>query len=478
MKKTFFFFLIFYKSIVIGQTVLNSYPIDLKKYDESNMIMNVENTTTHDVFVFATNATNVTILKYNNALFLVNEFTVPRTNLENHSIIGYSFSEDGNPTLYWATDDYKSILVVKYYLEGKTYKMLSYNSPISSQFIIATFQKNNLFYIITKDLATPELIVYVFKNGVVEEKLFDFSTYAFQDRKTQRISFNQVITDNPIEKIELDEYNPLFKSSKKSKLYMFDEHIILTLDHNPIKTQVFDINLENNAITEKTFTKSVINNPKKLGNSFLYNDKIYQVNASQDELVFDIKNYNSGETLKSFKVIKSDTIRFKSSPLLVQGENQRTRELKNTSKFLQRLSNLDIGISVFKNSQNTLVTLGGVPKIEKRYYTVNDQLYTWDFGSSAESVFFESTLNKDNEFVKFEQQPYAFDNINLFLEQNKKAILATTLKFKDFYILGYYDSTTKQYVMRKFTDGFPPEESLNPIINKAVFSKSFPADKP
>lgn len=478
MKKILFFFLIFHKSILIGQTVLNSYPMDLKKYDEYNMIMNVENTTTHDVFVFATNAVNVTILKYNSALFLTEQFTIPRTNLENHSVIGYSFSEDGNPTLYWATDDYKSILVVKYYLETKTYKMLSYNSPISSQFIIATFQKNNLFYMITKDLTTPALIVYVFKNGVVEEKLFDFSSYAFQDKKTKRISFNQVVTENLIEKIELNEYNPLFKSSKKSKLYMFDQHIILTLDHNPTQTQVFDINLENNDIVEKIFTQSVINNPKKISNSFLYNDKIYQVNASPDELVFDIKNFNSGETLKSFKVTKNDTIRFKSSPLLVQGENQRTRELKNTSKFLQRLSNLDVGISVFKNSQNTLVTLGGVPKIEKRYYTVNDQLYTWDFGSSAESVFFESTLNKDNEFVKFEQQPYAFDNINQFLQQNKKAILPNILKFKDFYILGYYDSTTKQYLMRKFTDGFPPEESLNPIINKAVFSKPFKADKP
>lgn len=478
MKKILFFFLIFHKSILIGQTVLNSYPMDLKKYDEYNMIMNVENTTTHDVFVFATNAVNVTILKYNSALFLTEQFTVPRTNLENHSIIGYSFSEDGNPTLYWATDDYKSILVVKYYLETKTYKMLSYSSPISSQFIIATFQKNNLFYMITKDLTTPALIVYVFKNGVVEEKLFDFSSFTFQDKKTKRISFNQVVTENLIEKIELNEYNPLFKSSKKSKLYMIDQHIILTLDHNPTQTQVFDMNLENNDIAEKTFTQSVINNPKKISNSFLYNDKIYQVNASQDELVFDIKNYNSGETLKSYKVMKNDTIRFKSSPLLVQGENQRTRELKNTSKFLQRLSNLDAGISVFKNSQNTLVTLGGVPKIEKRFYTVNDELYTWDFGSSAESVFFETTLNKDNEFVKFEQQPYAFDNINQFLQQNKKAILPNILKFKDFYILGYYDSTTKQYLMRKFTDGFPPEESLNPIINKAVFSRSFPVDKP
>ncbi|MBF7093550.1 hypothetical protein IUY40_18625 [Flavobacterium sp. ALJ2] len=478
MKKLLLFFLISYNSVLLSQTVLNSYPLDFKKFDESNMILNVENTITHDVFVFATNTENITILKYNSALFLKSELTVPRTNLENHSIIGYSFSEDGNPTLYWSTNDYKNILVVKYYLEGKTYKMLSYNSPISSQFVISTFQKNNLFYIVTRDISEPELFVYVFKNGIVEEKAFDFSSYTFQNRKTQRISFNQVITENPIEKIELDEYNPLFKSSKKSKLYMFDEHIILTLDHNPNQTQVFDINLETNDISEKDFGQSVINNPRKLSNSFLYNDKIYQINSTQNELLFDIKDYNSGETLKSYKAIKNDTIHFKSSPLLIQGENQRTKELKNTSKFLQRLSYLDAGVSVFKNSQNTLVTLGGIPRIEKMYYTINDELYTWNNQTSSETVFFESTLNQNNEFVKFEQQPFALDNINYFLEQNRKLTLQNILRYKDFYILGYYDTTTKQYIMRKFTDGFTPEESLNPIINKAVFSKSFPTEKP
>jgi hypothetical protein len=80
--------------------------------------------------------------------------------------------------------------------------------------------------------------------------------------------------------------------------------------------------------------------------------------------------------------------------------------------------------------------------------------------------------------VKPGQQPLAQDNINYFLDQNKKASLPNILKYKNYYILGYYDSAAKQYIMRKFTDGFMQEEPQNPIINKAVFSKSFPIDKP
>ena len=79
-------------------------------------------------------------------------------------------------------------------------------------------------------------------------------------------------------------------------------------------------------------------------------------------------------------------------------------------------------------------------------------------------------------YFRFFYKP--IDNINYFLDQNKKAAFPNILKVKDFYILGYFDSAAKQYIMRKFTDGFIPDEPLNPIIDKAVFSKSFPADKP
>lgn len=480
MKKLLIFFLLLYKSVLLGQTVLNSYPLDLKKYDQANQVLNVENTITHDVFVFATNTENVTVLKYNSALFLKSELTVARANLDGYSIVGYSFSEDENPTLYWATEDYKSIIVAKYYLEDKTYKMLSFKFPALSQSVITTFQKNNLFYILTKDKVQPILIAYIFKNGVVEEKAFDFSGFTFQNRKTQFLTFNDIVKENPIEKIESDDYNPLYKSAQRSKVYMLDNHIVLSLDYNPKKTQVFDMNLENHDLIEKNFDQSETQSPKKSSNSFLYQDKIYQINATQDELIFDVKNYNSGEILKSFKVTKNDTIRFKSSPLLMQGETERTREIKKTSKFLQRLSYLDIGLSVFKSGQTTMVTLGGVPRPERMYYTVNDELFSFDYTQTfhSESVFFESTLDRNNEFFKRIQQPLALDNINYFLDQNKKATFPNILKFRDFYILGYFDSGTKQYIMRKFTDGFAPEEPLNPIINKAIFSKSFPVDKP
>lgn len=480
MKKSLLLFLFLYKSVLLGQTVLNTFPLDLKKYDENKQILNVKNSLTNELFVFAASSTNLSILKYNSALFLKSDFTSVGTNLGNKSIIGYSFSEDGNPTLYWSTEDFKSIIVIKYFLESKTSKALSFTFPSENQYVITTFQENETFYVLSNDLTQNGLIVYAFKNGTAEEKLFDFSTYTFQDKKIKPLLFNQLISEYPIEKMDPSDFTPLNQSTKKTKVYFLNHHILLTLDHHPKETLVFDLDLESDQLTARSYPQSNLAGPKKQSNSFLCDDRLYQLNVTDAELAFDIKEYTTGQIIKSYKVTKNDTIGFKSSPLWSQRDNLKPKEIKKTSKFLQSLSYLDIGLSVFKTKQNSLVTLGGVPKIEKIYYSFNDDSFGWDFASPfhTENVFFESTLDSKAEFTSSKQPPMALDNINYFLDLNRKAILPSIVPFKNYYILGYYDSVLKQYTMRKFTDGFMQDEPQNPIISKATFSKAFPIDNP
>jgi len=475
MKKLLLLLLLICKSVAFSQTVLASFPLDLKKGDEQNQILNVENTLTHDVFVFAATTENITILKYNSALFLNDQFSFPKTNLENRSLAGYSFGEDGNPSLYWASEDFKDFIIVKYYLETKTFKMLKFNFPFTRHYIVNFFQKNNAFYILSKAHEDQTLVVYIFKNGTVEEKSFDFASFQFENEKKQNFTFNRIIREDPIEKIETNDFAPLDISAKKSKAYLVNDHLILTLDYNPKKTQVFDLDIENHTINEKNFTQSLNEYSNKISNSFFADDKLYQINANKYALSFEIKDYKSGKSIKDFKVTKNDTIKFKNSPLLLQNGDRKPTELKKTSQFLNQLVFLNIGISAFKNRQNTVITIGGTPKEENFY-----QYYEGGFApiTSEVSVYFESTMNNNLEFIKEQQQPLAMDNIYYFLSLQKKIDYQNIFKFKEYYILGYYDNSTKQYVMRKFTDGFIQPDITNPIINKAIFSRSFPAEKP
>jgi hypothetical protein len=207
--------------------------------------------------------------------------------------MGYSFSEDGNPTVYWYSEISKDIIIVKYYFETKTSKALKFEYAVSSELIVTSFQKDNTFNLLTQHKSAPALILYVFKNGIVEEKILDFTPFKFQDIKTQPKSFNQILKDYPIEKMEPGEYNPLSKVVGKTKLYLLSNRLILTLDHSLKKTQLFDINLSNLQIKEQNFLQPVSKKVSKSSNSYYHENKLFQVNTNADELLLDVKKLYS-----------------------------------------------------------------------------------------------------------------------------------------------------------------------------------------
>ncbi|MDQ8011093.1 MAG: hypothetical protein REI96_01495 [Flavobacterium nitrogenifigens] len=463
MKRIFLFLFLISSTVLLSQTVLTSYSIDLKNKLGQSEVMAGENTATHDIFVFAASADSLSILKYNSALFLRDKFVTNRQYTENRSLMGYSFSEDGNPTLYWFSKEEKSLILIKYYLENKTSRALKFQTPLDDNYLLTNYQKDNNFYLLMQSKTKQALTAFVFKNGMAEERFLDFSSFKFIDRKTQPKTFNQILNENPIEKMDSGEYNPLYKVSAKSKLYTLPNRLILTLDQSFRKTQLFDINLENQEIKEKTFMKPVGEKNPKSSNSYYHENKLYQINVNADELLFDIKDYESGESIKSFTATKKDTIRFANSPLLMQVEDREPKLLKNTAKFLKVMSSLDAGISVYKNPKNLFITLGGsgsdLKSISMNGFNFNDPF--GDFPSNSYynietnySVFFESIWTKKLELTQETHEPFAADKVYYFLDSHKEAALSNTLKLNNYTILSYYDVVGKQIVLRKFIEGF------------------------
>ena len=478
MKKLLLFLLILSRSVLLSQTVLNSFPLNLNNPLEDGQILNIEDVKTHDIYVFAADTKNINILKYNKSLFLTNQFTDSIKNPLNRPLSGYSISEDGNPLLYWNFPNARNLKIVKYFLDSKTSRTLNFDFPENNEYIIGTFQKNNIFYVLGKEKDQKHLLLYEFQNGKCEIKMFDFSDYNFQTEKGQKFTFNGLIRNFPIQKIESGDFNSLDKTSGINKMYVLDDHIILTFDYNTQKTQVFDLNWQTLEVKEKIFTQPNSKKPAKSSNSFYSDGRLFQIKANSEEFLYDIKDFESGQTLKSVSVSKNDTIRFKNSPLFLQTNNQKPQELKTTAKFLKHLSDLSVGVSVFQNKKNNYVTFGGfVEYIVTRYYGLDDVA---DFnGTGAQSsyiqnkmVFFDSTLDSNLEFVNNKQsEPLAIDNIYYYLSINKNVSLQNILKLKDYYILSYYDADQKQFIIRKFTDGFIREDNGNPIMNKSQFSK-------
>lgn len=485
MKKLFLIFFVFYNAVLLSQTVLNLFPLDINRTIENAQILNIEDVKTNDIYVFATDNKYINILKYNKFLFLKNQFTDSIKNSENRTIIGYSISDDGNPILYWATDDLGNIRIVKYYLETKTIKALNFDMPLNNEYIITSFQKNNIFYILSKETNQQHLLLYEFNNGKCEIKMFDLSAIPFENEKGRSLSFNTVIRYYPIEKMDTDNFNPLDKTSGKSKMYVLENEIILTFDYNLKSTKVLKLNFDTHSVTEKIFSQPISKTASKTSNSFFYNNKLLQIKANNEELLFDIKAFDSGKTFKNFTVSKNDTILFKNSPLFAQISEKKPQKIKTTAKFLKQLSNLNAGISAFKNRENTFISLGGFAEYEVLNYSYGQGNFFGDVNNSGgysqysgKMVFFDSMFNSDFEFVNSKQpEPLAIDNVYYYLGINKNIALQNILKVKDYYILSYYDPKLRQFIMRKFTDGFMNEEIGNPIMNKAQFSKPSSFDK-
>lgn len=482
MKNLLLFFLIFSKSILFGQTILNSFPLNLNNPLENGQILNVEDVKTHDVYAFATDDKNITILKYNKSLFLTNQFTDSIRIAENRTLMGHSLSEDGNPTLYWGSDNLKNIKIIKYYLDTKNSKTLNFDFPQNDDYIISTFQKNNNFYVLAKEKREQHLLLYEFKNGNCEIKMFDFSGFNFQNEKGQNFTLSTLIRYYPIHKMESNDFNPLDKTTSINKMYVLEDRIILTFDYSAKKTQVFDLNMETLVVTEKNFNQPVSKKASQNSNSFYSENQLFQVKANKDEFLFDLKDFDSGKTLKSISFSKNDTIRFKNSPFFLQTSNNKPQELKTTAKFLSHLSDLSVGVSVLKNKKNNFITFGGF--VEYVAFSIDygqNDFFNDGNGQSqytrTKTVSFDAVLNSDLEFVNQQSEPLAIDNIFYFLSITKNVSLENILKLKDYSILGYYDLVSKQFIMRKFTDGFIREGNGNPIMNKAQFSKPFRFEK-
>lgn len=462
---------------------MNSFSLNLNRPLENGQILNVEDVKTNDIYVFATDDKYINILKYNKSLFLTNQYTDSIKNVENRSIIGHSISDDGNPILYWATENLRNIRIIKYYLGTKTSKALNFDLPLNNEYIITSFQKDNVFYILSKETSKQHLLLYKFNNGNCEVKMFDLSAIPFQNDNGQSLAFNTILRYYPIEKMDADNFNTLDKTVNKSKMYVLDGHILLTFDYSLKKTQVLNLNLETLDVTEKNFDQPISKKTSKTSNSFFYENKLLQIKVSNEELLFDIKDFDSGKTLKSVAVSKKDTINFKNSHFVLQINEKKPQKIKTTDKFLKQLSNLNAGISAFKNKKNTFISFGGFAEYQiSGYDNIQSNLladfFDNDYGRYSEysnkMTYFDAILNSDLEFVNNKQSgPMAIDNLYYYLSINKNISLQNILKLKDYYILGYYDLVSKQYIMRKFTDGFMNEDNGNPIMNKAQFSKPF-----
>lgn len=446
-----------------AQTLLASHPLELKKSRNNHQILNAVNAK-NQVFAFASDKETVKVLKFSPYLFFSDSLSVSRPEKDYEFMAGYSFENNENPTIYWASENFKKIASVSINLENKTSKTANFQFDFKDESILNTFSENNSFYVLTLPKKQDKLKFYVFNNSQVTEKTVDFSPYKFTDSEGKPNTFYGLISEESLEMVDTKTLNPLFKAVSKSKMYVSQNKMILTFD-STAKTQILEIDLNNFTISEKNIPQQILAKSAGKTNSYYYQDKLFTLKANEEELSIAAIDLNTQQVLKKYYADTKDTISFRNSPLFSQTGSQKGRIMKNSKKFLQRLNASEIAISVYKTPNAFMVTVGGVRSVASTGDMIlgitagaafiatgngGDVGGLFD-GNNLQSTYFEGLFDENFEHKNIEQQPLGADAISQFLNEND-VTLQSVFPFKNYYILSYYDSKKKEFVMRKFED--------------------------
>lgn len=463
MKKILFaLFVLTTLTASFGQTILNSHSINLRGSRNNHQILNAVNLQ-KEVFSFASDKEKLTALKYNEALFFKDSLSLNRPDKEYEFIAGYSFENNGNPRVYWASKDFKKVKSIMFDFDSNTFKIDDFQFAFTDESILNIFSENNFFYILTLPKAKDQLKIYALRKGEVYIRLVDFSANKFLDEKDKTVSFNELIRNNGLEMIDNKSLNPLFQCVGKSKMYVDGIKMILTFD-NSNRTQVFEIDLNTFATVEKIIPQQILVKSGK-SNSYYLKDKLYTLETNEAELSIAAVDLKTEEVIKKYYADMKDTISFRNSPLFSQTGNQKGRILKNTKKFLQRLEASDVGISVYRTPNELMVTVGGVRSVTSTGsiimgFTAGAALIASGSGGDIgglfsdeelQSTYFEALFNDKFEHQSIAQRALAADAISQFLNENDVE-LQSVFTFKEHYILSYYDPKKQEFIMRKFED--------------------------
>ena len=244
-----------------------------------------------------------------------------------------------------------------------------------------------------------------------------------------------------ITKIDNRVPNALEQTASQIKLYQKEGFIYLPVENQEdLKTSLYTINLESLTIDQATFEypKGEVGDFGRY-NSFILDDKIFQVGSSKKEMKIAVKSFDD-KKLKEFYIEIDKPIDFKNSPIIQDGKTMlpfvNRRELEETSKFLRKISSGNIGVTGYKDDNMYLLTIGGskelyggggmmmvndgvtmygggVPFVQ---FAFNPTFYSYGTYTTTKSTFFNTHLDADFNYVPKEESENIFDKIK---EYNK-----------------------------------------------------------
>jgi hypothetical protein len=222
--------------------------------------------------------------------------------------------------------------------------------------------------------------------------------------------------------------------------------------------------LQSYTVSEHLIAQEQLSSGPGESNSFYHSGTLYQLKLNEQQLSLSATDLSTEDLIQSYTATGSEDIPFKNSPLLMQITNKQPREFKNARKFLEKAGNSEPAITVYKTPDHFLITSGAIRSIASTedvmlgIIAIGTGMSDGDVEipgfdrSNIQSFFFESLFDENFNHTTAAQTPLAADALSSFISESKDISLETVTPYNDYFILGYYDSKAKSYILRKFED--------------------------
>jgi len=470
MKQLFLFLSMFFYAFMNGQEEV----IQINGDDKFNTIkqsFSIVDEKSGNFFVFLEDSDRVYGFLYDENYNSLGNVICPDLSSKFKSIIGYTI-EDKKVTLFMNTLNGRSYGAMIFDFEKSISQAKELDFKLRGETYLDAVYYNNTLHVLSVPKRSSQINIYSFNNTltpIVNEVKFE--EQALLDRNDRPIRLSEIVSRSTISQIELNTPNSLELTSKDFKIYRKGSLVSITSDHFKEYTYVIKFDLDSFKQTVEKVAQRELDGfqMSAYSNSFLLDNKLFQIASNSDELQFQIAEIPSGKIIKKIAVTDDEQLEFKNTPIIQEGgEFDSYRELEKTNQFLRKISNEGIGLSIYKQNGIYEITMGSATEKPSNAMIVGGALgglaggiitasfnnlnSTYNGYKNTKSVRITGLFDKDFNHLEGSISENPFDRIKTAFENTKGATAETIFKLNRSFIWGHYNRKENSYRLVKFSE--------------------------
>ncbi|MFK5981755.1 MAG: hypothetical protein QM499_02485 [Flavobacteriaceae bacterium] len=404
-----------------------------------------------------------------------------------NNFIGYTV-KDKNYRLVFTNKSNKKYAIINYDFNTQSSNTFEIDLVLKKEEYVKSLSLNNRFFLLTITKNSSDLIIRELINDTFSKTIIPFenniSLYNLLLQKNdpdddQKLK-SSILQGKLIQLTKIDNKNPnsIETTSELNKLYSDNNSLIFTFDNFNNYTLIFTLDLNSFELSKRKIYKD--KDPKHLfkkSNSYIFNNLFFQIQSSNDKMVFSVRNFETGGLIKKHAINIGAPITIKNTPIIQEKTASPLggkREMEVTAKYLRKITAGNLGISAYKIGANYQITLGGTKEISSgggggvmmtgggamtmtssgtvSISPPNMTYVSYGNYSSTKSTYIKSLFNEQFEHQKGAIKENVFDKIEEFEDHLKHEDAINIFLHNNTLYFGYFDLENQVYKIFNFTD--------------------------